>query len=206
MKKLKLLLIVISCILTVLTAYIIVKTYAVFESNLSTTSQISVGKWRIAVNEDDVTSGSVHEFTIDNINIDQNVNVKQGKFAPGTTGDFQIEILPQDTQVSVRYDIFIDDSDLDSDQIRIGTISETNHNKQLIRTDERTYSQTILLSQMTNGYSDNINIEFEWVNDENNNEIDSAIGNTYNSTISVPITVKFTQYLGEQITEYNEED
>ena len=206
MKKLKLLLIVLSCILTVLTAYIIVKTYAVFESNLSTTAQISVGKWRIAVNEDDVTSGSLHEFTIDNINIDQNANVKQGKFAPGMTGDFQIEILPQDTQVSIRYDIFVDDSDLDSSQIRIGTISETNHNKQLIRTDEKTYSQTILLSQMTNGYSDNINIEFEWVNDENNNQIDSAIGNTYNSTISVPITVKITQYLGEQITEYNEED
>ena len=205
MKKLKILIILIACILTVLTGYKIISTYALFESHLPSTAEIDVGKWNITVNQNDITSNTTHSFSIQNINITSNQNTKQGKFAPGMTGSFDIAIRPQDTQVSIRYDLLVDDSELDSSQINIASITETSHNKTLVRTGERTYTGIILLGDITANYNDNIHITFEWINNEANNDKDSEIGTVANSVIDVPIEINFTQYMGEAIVEYTEE-
>ena len=204
MKKVKIVLILIACIITFITIYKIRDTYAIFESNVISTKILNVGKWKINVNNQDIVSSATHTFTIEDINIQGNANTKSGKFAPGMSGSFDIEIEPQDTEVSIRYDILVDDSLLDDSQIVIGTIAETNNSNTLTRTGENTYTGLILLNDITANYYDNIHITFIWDNDEANNEKDSIIGTTLNGSISVPITITFTQYMGETIDEYSD--
>jgi len=204
MKNLKKLFILIALIIMIFTIYKIIKTYALFESNITGTADMGIGKWNISVNQSDITSGQTHSFTITSFNIPQNQYTKTGKVAPGMGGDFYIEISPVDTQVSIRYDITINKTNLTASNMEITSITELNHDKTLIRTGEDTYTSTILLNQINRRYLDNVQIKFQWENDEDNNERDTEIGTQYNSKIYVPITIKFTQYTGEEIVEYIE--
>ncbi len=206
MKYYKKIFFVIICIFTIFTIYKIVKTYSLFESNISSTNNITVGNWNITVNNQDVVSGSTHNFLItsDNIFIPRNVNVLTGKIAPGSRGAFAITIEPEDTQVSIRYDIEIDESLIQNSAIKLTEISSRGVN--IVRTGEYTYTGIILLSDIAQNYSHEIDISFIWENDEQNNENDTAIGIVYNNSINIPVSIRFTQYLGETITPYVSEE
>jgi len=206
MKYYKKIFFVIICIFTIFTIYKIVKTYSLFESNISSTNNITVGNWNITVNNQDVVSGSTHNFLItsDNIFIPRNVNVLTGKIAPGSRGAFTITIEPEDTQVSIRYDIEIDESLIQNSAIKLTGISSRDVN--IVRTGEYTYTGIILLSDIAQNYSHEIDISFIWENDEQNNENDTAIGIVYNNSINIPVSIRFTQYLGETITPYVSEE
>ena len=94
------------------------KAYSLFESSRVNTSSISVAKWQVKINNDNI-SGSSSTFTINNINWTESENVKSGKVAPEMDGYFDIEIDPNNTETSVRYDITFDFTNLDSSQFVI---------------------------------------------------------------------------------------
>ena len=125
--------------------------------------------------------------------------VLEGKIAPGMSATGEISIKPQNVDVSIRYDIFIDKSIITNQSLQISDIIVTNKVKDLIITAENTYTGTILLSDLTQNYEDLLEFEVEWINDELNNEQDTVLGTNPNTAIMVPITITFSQYLGETI-------
>lgn len=182
--------------------YKIVKTYAVFYSEKNAQIEGNIAKWKIKVNNTSVAGKSVQNFVIENLMVQTSENVLEGKFAPTLNGTFDIEICPEDTQVSIRYDIVLDLTSLEETEIKLASIEETLHSKELIRTGENTYTGIILLSDINNNYKDNIKLAFDWENDETKNNKDTSLGIVYNKILQVPIQVHFTQYLGETIEEF----
>ena len=183
--------------------YLLIGSYGLFESERTNTSQIDIAKWQVKVNDDSI-NGSVSTFTVDNINWNSSPNVKEGKVAPGGTGYFDIVIDPNDTDVSIIYNITFDFSNLDEDQFVIDEIIELD-NKPIVHTDTYTYSNIITLDDINDNETNTIRVYISWVNDENNNEKDSNLGKVYNNSIEIPITVEILQYMdGDTLTSIEE--
>ncbi len=193
--------ILLTIIMLCFTIYKMVSTYALFETQLQKNVKANVGKWNIKVNAEDVTNTTTHSFTMNTYEISQSPYTKEDRIAPGMNGIFEIDIEPQDTQVSIRYDINIDSTELKSQSIKLNSVTEKNNNNVIIRTAENTYTGIILLENINSDYIDTIEISFTWENIEENNNEDTDIGTVYGSKVTVPITVTFSQYLGETIEE-----
>ncbi|MBR4672155.1 MAG: hypothetical protein IKO78_03000 [Bacilli bacterium] len=183
--------------------YLLIGSYGLFESERTNTSQIDIAKWQVKVNNDSI-DGSTSTFTVDNINWNSSPNVKEGKIAPGGSGYFDIVIDPNDTDVSIIYNITFDFSNLDEDQFQIDEIIELD-NKPIVHTDTYTYSNIMTLDDINNNETNTIRVYLSWVNDENNNEKDSDLGKVYNNSIEIPITVEILQYMdGDTLTSIEE--
>lgn len=193
--------ILLTIIMLCFTIYKIVSTYALFETQLQKNVKTDVGKWNIKVNAEDITNTTTHSFTMNTFKISQSPYTKENKIAPGMDGTFEIDIEPQDTQVSIRYDIAIDSTELTNQSIKLNSVMEKNNNNEIIKTAENTYTGVIPLEKINKDYLDAIEISFSWENVEENNEEDTKIGTVYASNLSIPITVTFSQYLGETIEE-----
>ena len=62
-----------------------------------------------------------------------------------------------------------------------------------------TQKAVIPISKINDKYLNHVKLYFEWINDENNNAVDSEIGQTENAKISVPLKINLKQYTGEVI-------
>lgn len=198
-KNIKILVLILSLILLAIAIFQISQTYSVFYSVLKGTTEIQIGKWDILVNNTQVTNDYETDFTMDALNFSTNNQVLGGRIAPGMYGTGEIGIKPDNVDVSVRYDIFIDRSIIDNEEIVIPDLIINNKTKDLILTAENTYTGVILLSDITANYEDVIELRVDWVNNEDNNEKDTEAGIKTNPEIMVPISIKFSQYLGETI-------
>ncbi len=198
-KNTKILLLILSLILILIAIFKISQTYSVFYSMLEGTAEIQIGKWDILVNNTQVTTDYETTFTMDALDFSSSVNVKSGKIAPGLYGTGEISIIPEDVDVSFRYDIFVDKTVVENEQIEIADLVVKNKVKNLILTDENTYTGVVLLSDLTVNFEDVIELRVDWTNDEDNNEEDTILGINPITEIMIPITIKFSQYLGEAI-------
>ena len=127
-----------------------------------------------------------------------------GKIAPSVVVNFNIIINPKNTDVSVKYEIKLDSTQLTNKEIRISAIKETEQNNELIKTDESTYVGIMPLSQIKAGKVNNIQVTLTWNNAETNNEKDTIIGTSNNTNVSIPIEVTASQYLGEKIIPFEQ--
>lgn len=180
--------------------YEITDTYGLFESNKTQVVDSPIAKWNILINETNINESI--NFNIDNFQIDENTTVKSGKIAPGTTGYFDIVIDPSDTEVSFRYDLTIDNSELSS-SFTIEQIEETN-GFTIIRTSVNTYSNIITLADIKNGVKNNIRVHIKWQNNEENNDSDTEIGLNKEYFLNIPITINVSQYFNETLEPYVE--
>ncbi len=182
----------------------ILYTFSLLESETTKVVQNALGQWTILVNDVDVTSQSV-DFDIDTINYDTDVNVVNGKLAPGLGGYFDIAIDPSGTEVSVRYDITFDTTELDASEtsLAISSIRERS-GKRIIRTGPHTYTGIITLTEIGQDKVDTIRTTISWPNVEANNDKDYELGKTEDQTVEIPVTVLLTQYTGEQVPQYSE--
>lgn len=195
-KTILIILVIITLIIAILT---IVFTYAVFESEISGDVMVDKATWRILINNTDITNGTNKEFVIDKINVVGSNHTQAGKIAPGDSGNFNILIDPENTDVSIRYDVSLDFSNLENTKLKVESIEETEEGKTLIKTGENTYTGTILLSEIKQGIKNNITVTLKWEQDETTDEEDTQIGSIENNKIQIPVNVKVTQYLGEEI-------
>lgn len=191
------------CIILLL-IYGIVRIYALFHSELYAKVQLKNGTWNIVVNSTDITKGTDVKFIIDNIQIQENEHVKPGKLAPGLIGNFKISINPTDTDVSVRYDINLDKEKLTNDNMQIKSIKETLLGNELVQVAENTYAGVITVEEIKAQKMNEVTVEIEWAENDDNNEQDVNLGSIWNTECQVPITVHVSQYLGEEISPYNE--
>lgn len=197
-KIIKKYLILLTFIATIFAVYEITSIYAVFHSEAVGNVSESLAKWKILVNNQDIVSGTEQDFDIGEFIIPNN-NVIEGKFAPGLEGYFELTIEPQDTQVSVRYDITIDESQAILEDIHLISVEEIAQNNTLIQTAEDTYTGIIPLSVINNNYVNTIKITFKWEEEENALQNGTEI-KTDTPAIDIPIKVNVKQYLGETIT------
>lgn len=197
----KIIILVCMCSILIL-IYEIVHIYAIFYSEVTGNVETKNGKWVIEINGTEISKGVQKDFVIDQINIDQSEHVKEGKLAPGLSGNFEIQIKPKNTDVSVKYEISLNEENLKNSSLKIKSISETEYNNELIRTEKNTYTAIIPLEKIKQGVTNSIKVEVEWENQEENNEEDTKDGNKYQSVLEIPISVRVSQYLGEEILPY----
>lgn len=195
----KKLLVLISIVVAIITIIIIATTYALFESNIEGNVIVKTARWSILINNTDISSGNTKNFVIDGINLNGSNHTKDGKIAPGESGSFDILIDPTDTNVSIRYDVLFDLSNLEGTKISIVSIEETEEGKKLIKTGENLYTGIIELDKIKQGVKNNITVNLVWNEDETTNEEDTEMGSIANNTIQIPVSITVTQYLGEEI-------
>lgn len=200
-KKLKKIYLLYICIILIL-IYCIIQIYAVFQSEIGGTVNMVNGVWQIKVNNTDISNGVNKEFTVNEIDVQDNEHVKQGNLAPGLTGTFDILIDPEDTDVSIKYDISLNQENLTNKNITIKSITETEEGATLVRTGENTFTGIISLEKIKQGITNNIKVEIEWKDDDTNNEEDTEIGIQEDYKLEIPIIVHVSQYLGEEIVAY----
>lgn len=169
--------------------YLINSSYALFETNKSMVVKPDVAKWNININNNNINSSE--DFIIDSFVPDANTHVAQGKIAPGVGGYFDIEIDPQDTDVSISYNLKLDLSSLNN--IIIEQVEEINGHD-VIMSEDGTYNGKILLNEIKQNIVHNIRFYIKWVNNEDNNDSDSIIGLDKDVNLLIPITIEVKQF------------
>ena len=97
--------------LAIITTLVVAKTYALFETNATSSKNLSIGAWHIEVNGEDISLAET--ITLDDFTYTGSTHTESGYFAPGSTAVFDIEIDASDCDVSVGYELTIDDSAID---------------------------------------------------------------------------------------------
>lgn len=189
-------------IIFIILIYAILSTFAIFRSKFTGNMKIDNATWKILVNSTDISSNTVKEFVIDDIEIDESQGVEPGKLAPGLKGNFNILIDPTETDVSIMYEIKFDTTDINATNIRIDSVKETISGNTLVKTNSNTYVGIISLDDIKNNVTNNIQVTLFWYDDGNE---DINIGSIPNHKINIPVQVKVSQYLGEEIQEFKAE-
>lgn len=183
-------------------AYRIISIYAIFYSEGQGNVTQNNATWTIYLNQTNVTSKNSNTFEVDTFELEENSRVSTGKIAPGTKGSFYIELDPKNTNVSIRYDIELDKTQISNDSIEIISIEEIEEENTLTKTAESTYTGIMPLQEIQQGKINKIKVKVEWKNLEENNKKDTLIGTENSEILKIPVNVKVTQYLGEEIEEY----
>ena len=199
--------ILICLIMLLVTIYEITESYAKYTSQASGTVTKQAGAWVIEVNDSDISSGSsTHTFTISNFNFLQNNNVAPGKLAPDSEGYFDIDIDPTGTSVAIRFDATLDFSDLSvSDGINFDyackVVNGVEQVSGMTRTGRNTYTGIISLNEVTSNQVVTARFYILW--DGSDDAADMVLGSSTQAiTLSMPIEVTVSQYLGETIVPY----
>ncbi|HPE14795.1 MAG TPA: hypothetical protein PLT65_03035 [Bacilli bacterium] len=182
--------------------YQVAFTYALFETNQTAKVDNDLATWDITLNGSQVTTLE-HTFDITQFNWATSTHVASGKVAPGLSGYFDIVLDPGETDVSIRYDITFDFSEMTNEEFTVTQIEETVNNN-LIRTGEFVYTGIITLAEIELETTHTIRTSLAWNNNEANNEVDYLMGSVAEGDIQIPIIVVVSQYLGETITAYQE--
>lgn len=183
-------------ILSVILIINIRRTYALFESQISGTTDMDIAGWKIEVNNTNVTSGKTQSFELANFKMQEKNTVLPGKIAPGITAESTIEIVPTDLDVSTQYIIELDASHLE-ENITVSINSNLAAGRKLEKLDEHKYRAFININDLTGNYRDILTITLNWINDEARNETDTVLGTGDLAQLSVPININFKQYTGE---------
>ena len=175
-----------------ITLHLIVDTYGLLETKSNAGLTPEIGKWKIKINELDVTE--TNEIIFSDLDYDANDNVETGYFAPGTTGYYEIEIDASGSEVAIRYDISFDTSAIEDYPNILFSVTESS----ITPSDDGslTYSGFLALDDVQSDEVITIKLKLEWEHDEAYNTSDSSL---IGKSLSVPITIKFSQYLGEEI-------
>lgn len=184
-----------------ITLYEISDSFGLFESEKEIIVNSDIGRWDISVNDQSINQTT--EFSVTNIHVSGDLNVRSDYFAPGTTGFFDIVIDPGDTDVSIYYEIVCRTDRIQNPQIsltRIENVGKQNPNLTIVA--PFTHAGVISLSEIANHTPTRIRFHVAWTNSENNNVIDSLYGSS-SATFDIPMEITFRQYTGEAIQAMN---
>ena len=207
MKKLLTILVL---IMLIISFFQITSMYALYKEKLQGEYNTLLGAWEIKLNEKDVTTtGQVETFTIATNQLGYLASdyIQAGKIAPGGQAYFDIIIDPTNTDVSIIYQVNLESIDIPNAQIKLLSVDnvfqkegETDDvtNTQ-VDVDGNFYTGVIPMDKINGGYKNRVRLNFEWVNEDENNETDTILGSTENSKLSIPLEINLKQYIGEGI-------
>ena len=191
------------CIVAVL-IYKVISIYAVFHSNVGAKAEFRNGTWNINVNGKKISTGVQTDFTIDQITVAEDEHTMPGKISPGLAGSFKIIINPEDTNVSIRYDITLNQDELKNSNVKISSVEEKANGAKLIKTAENVYTGIITLQDIQKKVTHEIEMDVEWADDGQNDEADTQLGTKIDERqFEIPVTFHAIQYLGEEIKPVN---
>lgn len=198
MKKIRVLFII-NLLFLILFSYELLKTYAVFESDVTGEVSNQLAVWKVIVNGTDIVTSNT--FDLADVSWDTSLKVLSNKAAPGLGGSFDIVISSSDVEVAFRYDITFDFSSLVNQEFMVDSITDINGGE-LVRTDENVYSGIFTLEDIENGRIADVKVNLLWNNNEDNNENDYELGSVYDNQITIPVDVHVIQYTGEELETY----
>lgn len=191
------------------------ESYARYANSISNDTNVDFRTWRILVNNVDVTYNYTTTMQFTPTVIDRTNYVRSGKFAPGSTGYFDIYINP--TAVKTNYTASFSVSKTGSvsnlkviGYSKLNTNAATTSPQETFQKQDGTYDDTNVfslpfISQGTiNNTSYYVRIFFKWIDNYNNtstNSSDSAIGesvgngNDQSVNYNIAVTITFTQLL-----------
>ena len=198
-------------IMLIITLYQINSAYAKYYTEAKGTIEEQIGAWIVKVNGTNIATGTdLQEFTINELTYNSNDYVLEGKIAPGLLGYFDVEIDATEASVAVRYDVSINFEQLDlTDSIYfarlVKVVDGVESTEGITKTGESTYTGVVSLDDIQNKKTNTIRVYLGWDDDGTgvNDEADSELGLQKDIQISIPVEVKASQYLGENIEEYN---
>ena len=152
-KKIVLLLACVSLFLCVVTLQ---DTYAKYTSAVNETTNISIARWRILVNDFDIRSSSTTTNLITPV-FAGNANIASGVIAPTATGYFDIVVDATGTDLSFSYDISITNSE--DSLVNDIVVTSCTLNEQPLTINNNTITGNILLSSQR---VNTIRVYIEW--------------------------------------------
>lgn len=183
----------------------LISTYGLFESNKDYGMEADLANFSISINGNEVT-GSEHTYDVRTFGYYGDDNILNNRFAPGGRVYFDIEIEPNDTQVSFRYDVYVDLSYMTNSAIVVDNITsfvsngEETISNDLILTDEATYSGVVLLDDIEEDTVITVRVSFKWDDIPLNGDVDYETMEA--GYFNVPTSVHLVQYLGEELVPY----
>ena len=170
----------------VITLLLITNTYALFETNANAESTLDVGKWKIKLNNQDISLAQT--ITLNDFTYSASQHTDDGYFAPGRSASFDIIVDTSETDVSVEYEFSIDDSAIDDHPNISFSIVNLSTNESLVGT---TYSGIIPVNAQNKTLT--LRITLAWVNNSNYDENDTSL---IGEDLEFVINAHFKQYLG----------
>jgi hypothetical protein len=103
----KYILLLLSFISLYVTICLATETYAKYVSNATSTSSTSIARWRILVNDEDITTGATSTSLITPVFPGSN-NISSNVIAPNAEGYFDLVLDATNVDVSFRYEITVE--------------------------------------------------------------------------------------------------
>ncbi|MBQ4571633.1 MAG: hypothetical protein IJO27_01045 [Bacilli bacterium] len=206
--RIKIMLVFMSLVLTV---SLMSNTYSRYVADTTGSLEVQFAKWKILVNENDITSGNVSSIELTPV-VDENENVAQNKLAPSSKGYFDIEIDPTDVEVSFDYEISLEVLNENIPDLLVTKYSLIKGNTDLDKDSidridivDNVISGTFRYKNVASGSDEvfafepfTIRVYFEWVDNEEvstmSDEADTQIGlNAEDYTLQIKANIKFEQ-------------
>lgn len=170
------------------------KTYTAYESAVDNEVQVEVADWKIEIDGQDISTAT-RDISLSNIKW-QHSHASNTTAAPGSVGIVKVKIDPTTTDVAIKYTISYTDHTIDPDCILTVTHIYMEE-EELDKINDNTYSGLITIDQIKEQITRNLVIHVEWINDENNNEIDTQIGLNEKDPNYLRLEFDARQYTGE---------
>ena len=142
-----------------ITLSVIGDTFALFETNGVADTEFEVGKWKIKINNEDISLAQT--ITLNDFVYSETTHTDDGYFAPGRSASFDIVIDTSESDVSVAYNLDIDDTILEDHPNIAFSILNVNTNEQLTT---NTYSGVSYLSDTNRVVT--LRLSLNWTDDE----------------------------------------
>ena len=185
--KLKNKIFLLAIFIALFTMLISFQTYALFETNGIANKEMEIGNWNIKLNNNDISQ--TRTISLDDFIYVNGQHTESNYFAPGSTAYFDISIDTSLSDVSVEYQLDIDDTPIE-DYPNI-TFNITNLDTAEV-VNSNTYSGIIRLSDAS--HIVNIRITLVWSNISQYNESDTSL---IGENLEFVIDANFSQYTGE---------
>ena len=170
-----------------ITTLMITNSYALFETDATGTKDIDIGKWNILLNETDISLARTLNIT--DFTYSESTHTEDNYFAPGREMSFEINIDVANTDVSVEYDINIDDSPLEDYPNILFKIYDADTEEEI---ESNEISGVIYLNDTSR--AKHLKIILEWQDIDDYDESDTSL---IGQELSFAIQANFKQYLGE---------
>ena len=177
---------IVAIIFLIITLLVVLDTFALFETNGTASTEFEIGKWKIYVNDEDISVQQA--ITLDDFVYSSTSHTESGYFAPGMSATFDVEIDASESDVSVEYELTIDDSSIaDYDNIYF-SITNTATNQVITSSS---YSGVIYLSDVNRTIT--LQVSINWDDDPDYDESDTSL---IGSNVGFVIDAHFEQYVG----------
>lgn len=150
------------------------QTYAKYLDTKEGDTDFTIAKWKILVNQQDITEASTMSSLITPVYI-ENEHIKEGVIAPGREGYFDLVIDSSNTEVSFRYDISVTSSENSSVNDLVITGYSLNDSEIIPVSDQLNNLSNVIYYTDTNK-ENKIRIYFQWrdgTGENMNNEADT---------------------------------